>query len=573
MKLSKLLLSILAILILCSCSQEEILLDSYNDNLKQDADIEEEFVFEEAQIEPLKYKEQFRSLPTDNTQDWLADQNELKDLGHTYWFKGEELIERELMKPIVNIRTLVQDPLLEGNVSISSLKRVEVQTQAFRDFMHTRTENRRYKKVNGGFKFSLLNLVDIFDFTSSYEKTFYKQTKYSNTALLGEANVLVYDKSVSLSNSLEARAGIIERHLYPQFIRSLYNSPIGEISTSYGPLVLRKYGLGGKLSAKYLYKCAEYRRLDSVYSAFSMGLNLTFSPAKSKSNNGTNRSITPSGSLNYNRNNFDGVYQESDREKLYTSISTIGGAPNLQVNLPVLRKDDLPSEINVSDWVRSLSDTKTHTIIDIQDDGLAPISDFILERNFRQRIMDIYKGVLEPNMQNDVARIEVSKIFVRYDETSGAPLCDIALVLHTRNGDKLILTQLNESASDEELLLNNQKGQYVSKGRKLVSSVKEVFKGLKKSGKPNKILYPYLRTNLCSNAIVDFSRIKKYKNPKTKVVYLYDDVSKVAFSYYQGGVGDKDLEQEYGLTDFVSALPEKEVSIMNLLQNYTVLGL
>lgn len=57
------------------------------------------------------------------------------------------------------------------------------------------------------------------------------------------------------------------------------------------------------------------------------------------------------------------------------------------------------------------------------------------------------------------------------------------------------------------------------------------------------------------------------------MVYLYDDTSKIALSYYQGEDGDKDLESEYGLTDFVKTLPEKEISIMNLLQNYKILGL
>lgn len=57
------------------------------------------------------------------------------------------------------------------------------------------------------------------------------------------------------------------------------------------------------------------------------------------------------------------------------------------------------------------------------------------------------------------------------------------------------------------------------------------------------------------------------------MVYLYDDTSKIALSYYQGEDGDKDLESEYGLTDFVKTLPEKEISIMDLLQNYKILGL
>ena len=96
--------------------------------------------------------------------------------------------------------------------------------------------------------------------------------------------------------------------------------------------------------------------------------------------------------------------------------------------------------------------------------------------------MDTYSGILEPNMKNDPVRIEISKVFIRYDKSSGEPLCDIALVLHTRNGDKLILTKLNENASDEELTSNNLREQYISKGRNLVATVKDIFKGIKKIG-------------------------------------------------------------------------------------------
>ena len=322
--------------------------------------------------------------------------------------------------------------------------------------------------------------------------------------------------------------------------------------------------MGGKLNAKYLYNKSESEALDSIYQEFKTDLDVTFNPIKKEDR---------SAGVHYNYSNFERLLHQDKHQKLYVTISTIGGAPELQINLPVLESKDLPQGIDVSAWVRSLTNEKTHTIIDIQDDGLVPISEFILESNFRQRIMDTYSGILEPNMKNDPVRIEISKVFIRYDKSSGEPLCDIALVLHTRNGDKLILTKLNENASDEELTSNNLREQYISKGRNLVATVKDIFKGIKKSGKPNKILYPYLRTTLCSHAVIDFNRVRKYKNPKTKVVYLYDDTSKIALSYYQGEDGDKDLESEYGLTDFVKTLPEKEISIMNLLQNYKILGL
>lgn len=565
MKVFRLLNCVLSIIFLASCSQEEIVKPSYTDKGSNRFIAEEEIIFESPKIRSLAKENTIRlkSIPSDNVEDWLVDENELKDLGYSYWFEGEELIEQELKDPVINVRTLIKDPALEGSVSISTKRKVEIQTQAFRDYRHTLTENRRFSKIDGGSKFNLFGLVKLFDFTSSYEKTFYHQNKDFDTSLFGEANVYVYGKDVSLSNNIATRAGIIERHLYPNFIRTLYSSPMGIISSSVGPLVLCKYRLGGKLSAKYLYRKKEHESLDSLYSHFKMGLDLTFKPS------GEN---APSAGVHYNNNSFFKLLENKEDQQFYASLKTIGGVPKFQVNLPVLSKGNIPSKIDVSSWISSLSDMKTHTIVDIQDDGLLPISDFILESNFRLRLMDIYKGVLEANTENQTPKIEVSNVYVRHSE-SGEVLCDIALVLNTRNEDKLILTNVNEKASDDELLLNKSRDEFIRKGRQLVASVSHVFKGIKKSGKPNKILSPYLRTTLCTNAVIDFNRLKKYQNPYTKVVYLYDEESKVALSYYRGEGGDINLEEEYGLTDFVRNLPEKKISILNLLQDYHVLGL
>ena len=51
--------------------------------------------------------------------------------------------------------------------------------------------------------------------------------------------------------------------------------------------------------------------------------------------------------------------------------------------------------IDLTPWLQSLNDPKTHTMIDLQDGGLYPISDFILEENFKQRYNDTHMGELK----------------------------------------------------------------------------------------------------------------------------------------------------------------------------------
>lgn len=60
---------------------------------------------------------------------------------------------------------------------------------------------------------------------------------------------------------------------------------------------------------------------------------------------------------------------------------------------------------------------------------------------------------------------------------------------------------------------------------------------LKKLYERERLKQEKLRTTLCSNAVVNFPQMCRYKNPLNNVVYIYDPKSKVAFSFYQGDEG------------------------------------
>ena len=49
------------------------------------------------------------------------------------------------------------------------------------------------------------------------------------------------------------------------------------------------------------------------------------------------------------------------------------------VNTTMALKD---ININLQSWRKSLNDSKNHTVIDLIEEGLYPMSDFVLERNF-----------------------------------------------------------------------------------------------------------------------------------------------------------------------------------------------
>ena len=93
-------------------------------------------------------------------------------------------------------------------------------------------------------------------------------------------------------------------------------------------------------------------------------------------------------------------------------------------------------------------------MIDLQDGGLYPISDFILEENFKQRYNDTHMD-FQYQESLEEPYIEIIKMYVR-KSSSGEKLYDIVPVLNTRQGDKLIFSNPDAAnQSDAELRTNS----------------------------------------------------------------------------------------------------------------------
>lgn len=104
---------------------------------------------------------------------------------------------------------------------------------------------------------------------------------------------------------------------------------------------------------------------------------------------------------------------ETITEKFSTlsySIKTLGGAYGYSVATPPY--DVTNYSIDLTSWLQSLNDPKTHTMIDLQEGGLYPISDFILEENFKQRYNDTHMDFQHQETLEE-PYIEIIKMYVR----------------------------------------------------------------------------------------------------------------------------------------------------------------
>lgn len=102
-------------------------------------------------------------------------------------------------------------------------------------------------------------------------------------------------------------------------------------------------------------------------------------------------------------------------EQLYTKMWIYGGDP---VGLSMNSAENLVNiNFDLAPWVASLSDSKKHTIIDITDNGLYPLSAFVIEENFKKRLDATTSNLLEKYPSFVEPHIEIMRVFERYSSS------------------------------------------------------------------------------------------------------------------------------------------------------------
>ncbi|WP_225652078.1 MULTISPECIES: hypothetical protein [Bacteroides] len=260
---------------------------------------------------------------------------------------------------------------------------------------------------------------------------------------------------------------------------------------------------------------------------------------------------------------------ETITEKFSTlsySIKTLGGAYGYSVATPPY--DVTNYSIDLTSWLQSLNDPKTHTMIDLQEGGLYPISDFILEENFKQRYNDTHMDFQHQETLEE-PYIEIIKMYVR-KSSSGEKLYDIVPVLNTRQGDKLIFANPDAaSQSDAELRANNITATFLTKSN-AIKDEKSKYYQLKIKADPNKTINPIIQTTLSFQINnVDEKSMYKFKNTNTNIWYIYNPTSMYCFAYYD----DDYIPDTYGILDWINSIPIKAVSMTTIYQRYRIFGL
>ena len=435
----------------------------------------------------------------------------------------------------------------------------ESKTFAYTTFNRYEANTSVNKKVTTGFSVNL-GLFSI-GRKSKTEEVFTTQTTNEQHVVYGELNLNLRNSSFTLQSVEGARKIYARECLSNTFMRNLYSSTVNNLLGSYGDFVLVGYYTGGKAVALYAGKSKETYDSTSKEKDMSQDINASY-----KWDTGSASAELSFGKATGNSNS--NRYKTENTEII---IKTLGGTRDDQPMLTAVKLNDWG--VNLTSWQRSLNDENLHTIIDITDGGLCPIYGFVLEENLKRRFKDTSDGYLEGRTKLITPTMEIVRVFVR-NSPSGEALYEVAAVLNTRQGDKIVLSDGKAStATDAELLSNENNTVFLDKANKIAAQKKNYF-GLKITTNTVTRINPHLRSTLTINMgeVVE-DNFYRFMNPMTNIEYIYDSVNKIAFSHLIDRGYDDWILDDYVIRDWVESIPEKRVSITSLANSYKIIGL
>ncbi len=397
--------------------------------------------------------------------------------------------------------------------------------------------------------------------------TFFKDSLTSTDhAIMGELNIILYNNSFRLSTGDNEIGTYSSECLARPFLGNLYSTTINNIINNYGEFLLTGYMTGGKVMALYAGLHKNETSLELKTRDMTTDINASFAWTNKSGND------TVAGSLVFGKTNGSKKEFSGELTQTQVRLNTYGGNLHNQILASTVMLDDL--SIDLTSWWQSLTDHDTHTMVDVTTPGLLPLYNILLESNFKQRMRDTEEGFLYGYNSLVTPYVEIVRVVARY--SSGQPLYEVAAVLNTRNGDKIVLSDGDYIyASDTELSMNLDDSVYDTKVQELLLKYRSYFPDLRFVKNYSTKYDPDVRNPLCI-------RVNRFDGDKLTrhiedngMVYLYNRTGKFALSYYSGnGLEDKTMD-DYGMWDWYDAIPDETSRkiTMATLQGYTIIGL
>lgn len=454
----------------------------------------------------------------------------------------------------------------------------DMNTFSYSTFDRYTYKSKDTEKITTGFKVN----VGLFSFGNkrTVETIYTTDIANEKQRVFGQLDATVIGHKYNIATSSNLMKKIKLKYLHKTFIEEIHSITPYEFIEIYGPLVLTSYFTGGRLSAIY----------SGIY---------TSNDATEVKEKNMDADIKASyGSANLSDANI-GIGSKYYREEMTSkkisnmqvSVKAIGG----NLNYASFTSPQSLSNINIdlSKWMSSLT-PETYGMIEIEDGGLMPLSEFVLEYNLKRHIE---RYLISGDFEGSPKYFQEPYIEILRREIQGFTF--IIPILKTKSGDGIALGEMSafNSGTPETTInetierLKNEKAKIY--GLKIVSRTyvsdidpiipnwtfdiglmdrsENVFS--KYIDEENNTLYLlYTNPNPMALNSPAFSQIstkignKKLVISKTNSSSFYE--SKIGWSFYDY----KRALNLYGLTEFVNKLPEITIDREELL-DYQLIAL
>lgn len=445
-----------------------------------------------------------------------------------------------------------------------SLLKTEIDYFAYTTDQEYEAKSNLTKTVSSGFKLNL-GLFSI-GRKKTMEESFSKYDYQRSQDAYGELNIEFRRALYGLETSSLVNKRIAGEYLNPVFVELLYGLTIDELLAKYGTFVMTGYYIGGRASA--LYHGYEYSSREATER--TRGLESEIGASFSLTGSGAN------GNLSFGNKNSCSADLKTRFQSVYMTLKTIGGKPSFVVSLSAQNIRDVGLDLSV--WLASLADTNYQTLIGMQDGGLQPLSDFILEENFRQRIQKTHLGTVKTDkLQIPSIQVVQAKEMVALGAMQAA-----YSVLNTRHHDRLLLDGKNTrkvsttSSGGSDFHIPGIIGIELASLPSIESGRRSKYFGLRIA--VNSEIKNVMSLRLISPSLFDCdfvlhnwdeSKMVKFVNSKTHMVYLLNQTEKYALAFPDDGY----IVDVYGIRTWVENMPSVILSMTALENDYTIYGL
>ena len=380
----------------CSNDMDSICPTSKNQSKEKDGDI---IVFKRNSDLPKAVSKNYLSLMTRSASTTEGNSDAL--LGHGYKLLNGSYIMGDLRNvtfPVINLESIRNyDPTYINGLRVNT---TETKVFAYDSYDRYQYNSSVSKKVSSGFSLNL-KLFSIGRKKTTTE-IFKSVIDNLDEATFGELSLNFISDQFSLQHSDGARKLFSRQFLTRSFIQSLYGSTIQSTLDNYGGFVLTGYLTGGKAYAAYAGCNSQSKDTEGKEKEMEKSINTSLTYKTSKD----------SGKLGFTSSDQTTTSKEFKDKDTYIYIKTFGGnRSGSEAEVKARSMEDL--HIDLSSWLQSLNDEDNNTIIDVLDNSLYPLSDFVLETNFKQRIDDTTNGILSPFYDFVTPYIVIERVMVR----------------------------------------------------------------------------------------------------------------------------------------------------------------